>query len=166
MFEKPVQVLPFVNYLDKQHKNINFPFVSKGVSFSPLGVTISREKDKFTTSVLRKDAFSGAYTNFSSFIALKYKFTLISRFYIRTTASDFSKFHFDVGAVQKKHFYRIAYRRKFVEKYISKFPNNIYVERGVAATVPRLEFRIVLSYSGGIFSITKKRLTTCAAVNV
>ena len=63
MFEKQEQVLPFVNYLNKKHENINFPFeTKKDNSFSFLDVKNCKEKDKFTTRV---------------FTALEYKFALI-----------------------------------------------------------------------------------------
>ena len=58
--------------MKQRHKNINFSFeTQKDNPFSFLDVKICREKDKFTTSVFRKDTFSGVYTNFSSFVTLK-----------------------------------------------------------------------------------------------
>ena len=89
--------------MNKRHKNINFSFeTQKDNPFSFLDVKICREKDKFTTSVFRKDTFSGVYTNFSSFVALKHRFgllyTLLHRSFI--TVSDFSKFHFEVEKFQ------------------------------------------------------------------
>ena len=46
----------------KDNKNIEFSFeTEKDNSFSLLDVKICREKDKFTTSVFRKDTFSGIY---------------------------------------------------------------------------------------------------------
>ena len=42
-----------------------------------INVKICKEKDKFATSVFRKDMFSGAFTNFNSFVALKHKFGLV-----------------------------------------------------------------------------------------
>ena len=38
-----------------------------------LDVTICRENNKFTASVLRKPTFSGAFTNFDRFILISYK---------------------------------------------------------------------------------------------
>ena len=71
LFEKPEQVPWFVKYMNKRHKNIKFSFeAAKDSSFSFLDVKICREKDKFTTSVFRKDIFSGLYTTFSSFAEL------------------------------------------------------------------------------------------------
>ena len=89
--------------MKQRHKNINFSFeTQKDNPFSFLDVKICREKDKFTTSVFRKDTFSGVYTNFSSFVALKHRFgllyTLLHRSFI--TVSDFSKFHFEVEKFQ------------------------------------------------------------------
>ena len=58
LFEKPEQVSWFVNYTNKRHKNIKFLFeTEKDNSFSFLDVKICREKDKFATSVFRKDTF-------------------------------------------------------------------------------------------------------------
>ena len=70
LFERPEQVSQFITYMNKRHKNIKFSFeiekfcaVKKNYnSFSFLGVKICGEKDKFTTSVFRKDTFRGVYT--------------------------------------------------------------------------------------------------------
>ena len=43
----------------------------------------------------------------------------------------------------------------------SKFVNDIFIQKPVFTTVPKLELRIVLPYLGNIFSITKKRLNRC-----
>ena len=88
--------------MNKRHKNIKFSFeTEKDNFFSFLDVKICREKDKFTTSVFRKDTFSDVYTNISSFVALKHKFGLVHTLLQRsfTIVSDFSKFHFDVDSL-------------------------------------------------------------------
>ena len=113
--------------MNKRHKNIKFSFeTEKDNSFSFLDVKICREKDKFTTSVFRKDTFSGVYTNFSSFVALKHKFGLVYTLLHRsfTIVSDFSKFHFEVETLKKK-LHKIANPTKIVNKCIAKFINNI-----------------------------------------
>ena len=85
-----------------------------------------RGKDKFTTSVSRKDTFSGVYTNFSSFVVLGDKFGLVYTLLHRsfTIVSDFSKFQFEVEAV-KKTLHKNADHTKFVDKSIAKLLNNI-----------------------------------------
>ena len=74
--------------------------------------------------------------------------------------SDFSKFHFEVGTL-KKTLHKIAYSTTFVDKCVAKFVNNIFIQKPVFTTVPKLELRIVLPYLGDISSITKKRLNRC-----
>ena len=134
----------------------------KDNSFSFLDVKICREKDKFTTSVFRKDTFSGVYTNFSSFVALKHKFGLVYTLLHRsfTIVSDFSKFHFEVETL-KKTLHKNAYPTKFADKFVAKFVNNIFIQKPLCTTVPKLELRIVLPYLGNTSSITKKRLNRC-----
>ena len=149
--------------MDKRDKNITFSFeTEKNNSFSFLYVKICREKDKCITSAFRKDTFSGVYTNFSSFVALENKFglvyTLLNRIF--TIVSDFPKFHFEVETL-KKTLRKNAYPTKFVDKYIAKFVNNKFFQKLAFTTGPKLELRIVLTYLGSIFSISKKRLNRC-----
>ena len=163
LFEKPRQVSRFGNCMNKRHKNIKFLLeTEKDNSFSFLDVKICREKDKFATSVFRKDTSSAVYTSFSSFVALEHKFGLVYRILHRsfTIASDFTKFHFEVETL-KETLHRNAYPTKFVDKCIVKFVNNVFVQKPVVTTVPKLELTIVLPYIGNISSITKKRLNKC-----
>ena len=44
---------------------------------------------------------------------------------------------------------------------LAKYVNNIFVQKPVVTTVPKLELRIVLQYLVNISSITKKRLNRC-----
>ena len=158
LFEKPEQVSRFVKYMNKRHKNIKFSFeTEKYNSFSFLDVKICREKDKFTTSVFRKDTFSGVYTNFSSFVALKHKFGLVHTLLHRsfTIVPDFSKLHFEVETLRKT-LHKNTYSTKFIDKCVAKSVNNIFIQKPVFTTVPKLELRIVLPYLGNISSITKK----------
>ena len=145
--------------MNKRHKNIKFSFeIEKDNSFSFLDVKICREKNVF-----RKDTFSGAYSNFSSFVALEHKFSLVYRLLHRsfTNVIDFSKFHFGVETLNKT-LHRNAYPTRFIDKCIAKFVNNIFGKKPpVFTTVPKLKLRIVLPYLGNISSITKKRLNRC-----
>ena len=71
-------------------------------SLSFLGVKIFQENGKFVTSVFKKEAFSGVYTNFISFIPLDYKFglvhTLLNRWF--NLSSDFLKSHHKVNKLK------------------------------------------------------------------
>ena len=156
-------MLQLCDLFSKRHKNIKFSFeTEKDNSFSFLDIKICREKDKFTTSVFRKDTLSGVYTNFSRFAALEHKFGLVYTLLHRsfTIVSDFSKFHFEAETL-KKTLDKNTYPTKFVDKCIVKFVNNIFVQKPVLTTFPKLELKIVLPYLANISSITKKRLKRC-----
>ena len=116
--------------------------LEKDNSFCFLDVKICREKDKFTTSVFRKERFSGVYTNFSSSAAVEHKFGLVDILLHTsfTIVSDFSKIHFEVETL-KKILHKNAYPTKFVDKCIAEFVNNIFAQKSVATTVPKLELR-------------------------
>ena len=134
----------------------------KKVTYFFLDVKISREKDQFTTSVLRKDTLSDVNTNVRSFAALENKFGVVYTLSYRnfTAVFDFSKFRFEVGTL-KKALHKNAYPIIFVDKIIPKFVSNIFAQKPVVTTVPKLELRIALPYFGNISSITKKRLNRC-----
>ena len=157
LFEKPEQVLRFVNYINKKHRNIKFSFKQKKITFSFLYVNICREKVKSTSSVFRKDAFSGVYTNFTSFVEVEHNFTLVYTLLHKSFSivSDFSKFHFEFETL-KKTLYKNAYSTKSVDKCIVEFANNIFVQKPVDTAVLKLELRIALPCLGSISSITKK----------
>ena len=73
MFRLRDHVKKFVDYMNKKHPNIRFIFeVEDQNSFSFLDIKIIRntEKKAFETSVYRKSTFSGAFTNFKSFIPM------------------------------------------------------------------------------------------------
>ena len=78
-FNSCSQLLKFVDYMNRQHPNMKFTFeVEKNNDFPFLDVKIFRENNKFTTSVFRKPTFSGAFTNFDSFIPISYKHGLVN----------------------------------------------------------------------------------------
>ena len=68
----------FRNYLSRQHRNIRFTSEIGNENFvSFLDIKISRENNKFTTSVYRKPNLGGVVTNFESFILKSYKYNLL-----------------------------------------------------------------------------------------
>ena len=63
--------------MNSKHKNISFSYETVKDGAMPfLDVNIFREKVKFVTNVYRKKTLTGVYSDFSSFIALEYKFGL------------------------------------------------------------------------------------------
>ena len=63
----------FKRYYNKQHQNIFFTSEMKqNGSLSFLDIKINRENNKFVALVYRKPTFSGAFTNFGSFMSKYY----------------------------------------------------------------------------------------------
>ena len=85
-------------------------------------------------------------------------YTLLNRSF--AIGSNFAKFYFEVET-RKKMPHKNAYPTKFVDKCIAKLFNDIFVQKTVVTTVPKLELRTVLPYLGNISRIIKKRLNRC-----
>ena len=78
LFRTENHVEKLENYLNKQHKNIKFMAeIDENDSLSFLDITISRENNKFVTSVYCKPTFSGVFKNFESFMPGMYIHGLI-----------------------------------------------------------------------------------------
>ena len=68
-------------YLNSRHNNMKFAFkVEQNDKLCFLDIKISRDGNKFETSLYRKPTFSGIYTNFNCFIPMTYKCGLIHSF--------------------------------------------------------------------------------------
>ena len=160
LFNKPEHVHFFLEYINKKHKNIKFSIETKlNGSLSFLDVKKFQENEKFVTSVFRKDMFGGVYSNFISFIPLEYKFGLVHTLLNRcfNLSSDFFKFHHEVDKL-KKILSKNAYSQKFVDKYIKKFLNNMYIQTPNVPSVLKKELIIILPYSNNMSQIVKIKL--------
>ena len=68
----------FLNYINSQHRNINFTYVTENnniISF--LDVKVERSNDGFVTSVYRKPTCSGQGTSYFSFCSFLFKVNAI-----------------------------------------------------------------------------------------
>ena len=73
MFRSRNHIKKFVDYMNTKHPNIRFTFeIADQNSFSFLDTKIIRntEEKAFETSIYRKSAFIGVFTNFKSFIPM------------------------------------------------------------------------------------------------
>ena len=71
LFMSRDHLIKFRDYLNKCHPNMKFSFEEgKNGNLSFLDVEVSREENKFTTTVYREPTFSGVYTHFDSFCLL------------------------------------------------------------------------------------------------
>ena len=115
------------------------------VSLSFLNVRIFRKNKKFVTIVFRKGMLIGVYTNFISFIPLEFKFGLVHTLLNRCfdLSFDFLKSHHEVDKL-KKILSKNAYSKKFIDKYIRNFHNNMFIQTPQISTVPKKELIIIL----------------------
>ena len=78
LFESAEHLSKFHVYLNTCHPNMSFSFeqeIKDKLSF--LDVEVSRQQDKFVTTVYRKPTFYGLYTHFDSFLSEIYKVGMI-----------------------------------------------------------------------------------------
>ena len=154
-------VTRLATYLSSKHPNINFTFEIERDGVLPfLDVNVYRDSACFTTTVHRKDTFSGVLTNFDAFIPDTYKKGLVSTLLFRAYMinSSYSSLHVEVEKL-KKIFSRNAYPSSFIDKCIFRFFNKIHEKKRPIHTVPKKEAMIVLPFLGSTSWLVKKDLT-------
>ena len=128
-YENRVNNLLF--YLNPKHPNIRFTCeIEKDRSPMFLDTNVYRGNNRFETSVYRKSTFSGAYTNYRSFIATEYKSSLITTLLYRsfTIVSDYHKLHEEIVKL-KSVLRQNGYPTRFLDKVISKFLDKRFLDK-------------------------------------
>ena len=141
LFRTKDHVEKFKNFFNKQHKNIKFTSeIEENGSLSFLDITITRENNKFVTSVYRKPTFSGIFTNFESFIPEIHKRGLIETLLHRSfrLCSSYENFHREIETL------------KSIFKH-NNFPQNF-------VKVPKRELTFILPYLGKLSFDLRTRL--------
>ena len=106
LFRSKHHIEKFRNYLNRQHKNIKFTSETENKnSISFLDIKVTRDNNKFMTSVYHKPTFSGAN---------KYNllFTLLHR--ASKLCSNFESFHQEIDKV-KTVFENNGYPKRFAD---------------------------------------------------
>ena len=119
----------FQNYLNLQHKNISFTSETENKnSISFLDIKISRDNNKFTTSVYCKPTFSRVFTNFGSFILKSHKYNLLFTLLHRAfkLCSNFELFHQEIDKL-KTIFENSGYPKSFVDFCINPFQPDAHI---------------------------------------
>ena len=143
-------ILLLANYLSSKHPNINFTFeVEDNNSLPFLDVDVFRDSNSFSSTVHRKDTFSGVFTNYNAFIPDTYKKGLISTLLYRAYMinSSFLSLHREVEKL-KKVFKKNGYPSSFIDRCIYRFFNKLYIKKVPVHTVPKKEVLIVLPFLG------------------
>ena len=129
----------FRNYLNRQHKNIKFSSETgneNGISF--LDINITRDSNKFMTSVYRKPTFSRVFTNFRSFILKSYKYNLLFTLLHRAFnfCPNFESFHQEIDKL-KTIFENNGYPKSFVDFCMKKYLDKVFIKKKVVLKVSK-----------------------------
>ena len=116
--------------------------LNKKSSLSHLDITISRERNEFVTPVYRKPTCSGVFTNFGSFLPDMYKRGLTETLLHRTfrLCSNCENFHRETETLElilKQN----NYPKKFVNHFINKCFNKLFIQKDINFTVHKRELR-------------------------
>ena len=156
------------DYFSSKHRNIKFTFeLENNNILAFLDVNVYRDANKFSSTVHRKDTFSGVYSNFRSFMPETYKRGLVSTLLYRAymISSSFQSLHKEVENL-KKIFSKNAYPTKFVDKCVLKFFNKLYEKKVPVPTVPKMELTMILPYLGNTSSKVRTAITRTLRKNI
>ncbi len=161
LFSHPSHVPLFLNFLNGQHRNIEFTSEIESGGILPfLDTTVSRSGRYFQTSLYRKPTFSGVYSHFDSFSPLCYKFGLVFTLLFRafSICSSFLSFHNEIvmlKSILRKNGYPLA----MIDTVISKFLNKLHCDPCLPiSTVPCKPVLIVLPFIGQLSTNVRNRI--------
>ena len=109
-------------------------------SISFLDIKITKDNNKFMTSVYRKPTFSGVFTNFGSFIPKLYRYNLLFTLLHRAfkLCSNFERFHPEIEKL-KTIFEQNGYPKSFVDFCIKKYLDKVFIKKKVVLKVSKKE---------------------------
>ena len=125
-------------------------------SLSFLDITITRKNNKFVTSLYQMLTFSGILINFESYI---HKPGLIETLLLRGFRfySNQENFHREIVTL-KLIFKQNNYPQNFVNQYIKKFLNKLFIKKTLNFMVLTTELTFVLPYLGMLLFDLRTRL--------
>ena len=129
-------VANLAEYLSSKHPNIRFTYKLENNNTLPfLDVNVFRDASKFSSSVHRKMAFSGIYSNFSSFMPVTYKRGLVSTLLYR-------------AYIICSSFQTLYNETENLKKIFSHFLIKLYEKKVPVATVPKKDLLMLLPFLG------------------
>ena len=154
IFSHPSHVPLFLQYINKQHENIQFTYESESNNSLPfLDILITHHNQSFSTSVYRKPTNTLSGTNFFSFTYSKFLISPIKSFLYRSYhfSSNWYNFHSEITYI-KRYFAFNLYPPSLIEKHINKFVTYKLNPIPPPITVPHMSLHIKLPYLGKISS--------------
>ena len=151
LFNKSQNPKQFLDYLNKQHKNIKFTFETENNnSISFLDINIVKQPNHFETSVYRKNTFTGLGTSFLSHTSFEYKICCIKTLIYRAyhISSTFINFHKEIDFL--RNFFSInKFPTNLFNKHLRIFLNNIYKPtKPLIINVPKQKIYCKIPYCG------------------
>ena len=112
-----------MNFTSESETNNALPF---------LDVYVSRLNGHFVASVYRKPTFSGVYTNFSSYIPMTYKMSLVSTLLHRayTICGNWAKIHSEISHI-KSVMRKNGYPLEQIDSSVKNFHNGVNTAKSV-----------------------------------
>jgi len=160
LFKDKSHLFFFQEYLNSKHPNIKFTSEEENNGTLPfLDVLVKRENGSFSTSVYRKDTFSGVYTNFSSFLDKSYKIGLVLTLLYRsyTICSTYFSFHLEIIKL-KDILLKNSYPLFVIDKCIRQFLLKTFKKKEITAQNEKKEVTISLPFLGKISKDLKNSL--------
>ena len=131
LFKSRDHLIKFRNYLNKCHPNMKFSFgEEKTGKLSFLDVVVSREGNKFATTVYHKPTFSGVYMHFDSFLSTTSKFSMICTLVFRcfSICSNWTNRHNELVFL-KDILLKNGYPISFIDKCFKTFLDWLYLKQ-------------------------------------
>ena len=161
IFENRTQAEFFLNYLNRQHPNIEFTQeLEENNSLPFLDILVAHFEKGFTTSLYRKKTFTGLCAHFDSLSPVQYKINLNSVLIYRAfhICSSYKAVHSQIYNI-KRFLQQNRFPAQLIDRIIKRFLNKQYVVDIKPSNVPKLPILLFLRYLG-VYSIHLKNLLT------
>ena len=146
LFRSPDHIPLFLNFLNRQHPNINFTSeIESNRSLPFFDINITLHNGTFTPSVYRKPTLTGLFTNFHTFIPFTYKQGLILSLLRR--CSSYQNFHQELQML-KNIFKLSSFPTHLFDKCVSLFLDKTFTTKSVIHTVSKKVLYISLPFTG------------------
>ena len=124
-----------------------------------LDIAVSREKEKFVTTVYRKPTFSSVYTHFESFLPTIYKFGIVYTLAHRCfkICSDWTKFHKELSFLKQASLEN-GYPLSFIDNCFKTIVDKLFIKRPQLTTVEKKTLFLSLPYLVEISLQTRTKL--------
>ena len=151
LFKSRDHLIKFRNYLNKCHPNMKFSFEEeKTGKLSFLDVVVSREGNKFATTVYHKPTFSGVYMHFDSFfLSTTSKFSMIYTLVFRcfSICSYWTNRHNELVFL-KDILLKNGYPISLIDKCFKTFLDRLYLKRPQVLTAEKKILTLVFPFLG------------------